>query len=72
MKNFVKRKPYGGQRKINPSRSGVADSPYLQANITFFSSASSLGSRAISNSLLIISKKAHQLHSREFYLYQSV
>ena len=32
MKNFVKRKPYGGQRKINPSRSGVADSPYLQAN----------------------------------------
>ena len=32
MKNFVKRKPYGGQRKINSSRSGVADSPYLQAN----------------------------------------
>ena len=32
MKNFVKRKPYGGQRNINPSRSGVADSPYLQAN----------------------------------------
>ena len=31
MKNFVKRKPYGGQRKINSSRSGVADSPYLQA-----------------------------------------
>ena len=30
MKNFVKRKPYGGQRKINSSRSGVADSPYLQ------------------------------------------
>ena len=32
MKNFVKRKPYGSQRKINPPRSGVADSPYLQAN----------------------------------------
>ena len=32
MKNFVKRKPYGGQRKINSSRSGVADSPYLQTN----------------------------------------
>ncbi len=32
MKNFVKRKPYGGQRKINSSRSGVADSPYLQVN----------------------------------------
>ena len=32
MKNFVKRKPYGGQRKINSSRVGVADSPYLQAN----------------------------------------
>jgi len=32
MKNFVKRKPYGGQRKINSSRVGVADSPYLQTN----------------------------------------
>ena len=32
MKNFVKRKPYGGQRKNNPSRGGVADSPYLQTN----------------------------------------
>ena len=32
MKNFVKRKPYGGQRKINSSRGGVADSPYLQTN----------------------------------------
>ena len=32
MKNFVKRKSYGGQRKINSSRSGVADSPYLQVN----------------------------------------
>lgn len=32
MKNFVKRKPYGGQRKINSSRGGAADSPYLQTN----------------------------------------
>ncbi len=32
MKNFVKRKTYGGQRKMNSSRSGVADSPYLQSN----------------------------------------
>ena len=32
MKNFVKRKPYGGQRKISSSRGGVADSPYLQTN----------------------------------------
>tara|TARA_B100000963_G_scaffold167969_1_gene145918 strand:- start:282 stop:671 length:390 start_codon:yes stop_codon:yes gene_type:complete len=32
MKNFVKRKPYGGQRKMNSSRVGVADSPYLQVN----------------------------------------
>ncbi len=32
MKNFVKRKPFGGQRKINTSRGGVADSPYLQTN----------------------------------------
>ena len=33
MKNFVKRKTYGGQRKMNSSRSGVADSPYLQSNV---------------------------------------
>ena len=32
MKNFVKRKPYGGQRKLSSSRPGVADSPYLQSN----------------------------------------
>ena len=32
MKNFAKRKPYGIQRKLNSSRVGVADSPYLQAN----------------------------------------
>ena len=32
MKNFAKRKPYGSQRKLNSSRAGVADSPYLQAN----------------------------------------
>ena len=32
MKNFVKRKPFIGQRKSNSNRGGVADSPYLQAN----------------------------------------
>jgi len=32
MKNFVKRKPYGGHRKMSSSRVGVADSPYLQSN----------------------------------------
>ena len=32
MKNFIKRKPYGGPRKINSSSRGSADSPYLQSN----------------------------------------
>ena len=32
MKNFVKRKPFNGQRKLNSPRLGAADSPYLQTN----------------------------------------
>ena len=31
MKNYIKRKPYGSQRKTHSSR-GSADSPYLQSN----------------------------------------
>ena len=32
MKNFAKRKPFNGQRKLNSPRLGAADSPYLQTN----------------------------------------